>query len=76
MPRVVIDLERCKGCALCVEFCPQDSLRLSEEITPRGHHPAEVCNKDACTGCMICVLMCPDVAISIYRDASEEATQP
>ena len=73
MPTVVINVERCKGCGLCVAFCPNDTLRLSEEITSRGVHPAEVCNPEACTGCKMCVLMCPDVAISIYRDQVQEA---
>ena len=74
MPRVVIDIERCKGCGLCVEFCPRDNLRLSDEVTPRGVHPAEVCGEGVCTGCKLCVLMCPDVAILIYRDVAEEAS--
>lgn len=73
MPKVSIDPQRCKGCALCVEFCPQGHLRLSEELDARGLHLAEVGPESDCTGCKLCVLMCPDVAISIVREAEEGA---
>ena len=26
---IVVDTERCKGCALCVEACPQDVITLA-----------------------------------------------
>ena len=68
-----IDAARCKGCGLCVEFCPRGNMRISADITPMGTHPAEVCDETACSGCKLCVLMCPDVAIAIYRRAEEEA---
>jgi 2-oxoglutarate ferredoxin oxidoreductase subunit delta len=38
----VIDRERCKGCGLCVEFCPFGHLRVDEELNLAGYHPAEV----------------------------------
>lgn len=70
---LTIDPARCKGCGLCVEFCPRGNMRISTEITPRGVRPAEVCDETACSGCRLCVLMCPDVAIALYRRAEEEA---
>ena len=73
MPKLIINSDRCKGCELCIAFCPRDNLKLSEGLTSRGMHPVEVCDADACTGCKLCVLMCPDVAISIYREVAEEA---
>lgn len=38
----VIDHERCKGCGLCVEFCPFGHLRVDEKLNLAGYHPAEV----------------------------------
>lgn len=38
----VVDHERCKGCGLCMEFCPFGHLRMDEELNLAGHHPAEV----------------------------------
>ncbi|MCE5215578.1 4Fe-4S dicluster domain-containing protein [bacterium] len=72
MAKVIIDVERCGGCELCVEFCPKKNLRMSETLTPRGIHPAEVCTEDGCTGCKICALMCPSVAISLYKEVAKE----
>lgn len=38
----VVDHERCKGCGLCVEFCPFGHLRVDEDLNLAGYHPAEV----------------------------------
>ncbi len=37
-----IDREHCKGCGLCVEFCPFGHLRIDEELNVAGYHPAQV----------------------------------
>jgi len=35
-----IDEDRCKGCGLCVEFCPFGHLRIDEQLNVAGYHPA------------------------------------
>jgi 2-oxoglutarate ferredoxin oxidoreductase subunit delta len=60
---VVIVGERCKGCGFCVEFCPQDSLELSDQYNAKGYHPPVLAHKDTCSGCDICGMVCPDFAI-------------
>ena len=67
---ITIDMETCKGCELCVEACPQDSLELSKEINKQGYHYA-VLVKDNCTGCVNCALVCPDAVITVYRTKKE-----
>ncbi len=67
MPKVKIDAERCKQCMLCVEFCPRDSLRISERTNLKGYHPVEQCDEESCTGCGICALVCPSVCVEVYR---------
>lgn len=66
---VVIDTERCKGCQLCIAFCPKGILRTAAHINRMGYIPAEVDGKKAseCTGCGICAIMCPDIAITVRR---------
>jgi len=73
MPIVIIDAEKCKGCGLCVAFCPKDNLELSKDLNEAGHHPATVKSQENCTGCKMCVLMCPDVCIEIYKEVEEVA---
>ncbi len=60
---VVITPERCKGCGFCVEFCPTDALKLSEQYNIQGYHPPILISEELCNGCNICGLMCPDFAI-------------
>ena len=66
---VVIDTERCKGCHLCIAFCPKEILRAADRINRMGYTPAEVEEKktNECTGCGICAMMCPDIAITVHR---------
>lgn len=63
---IQVDIETCKGCELCVEACPQESLQLSEKPNAQGYHYA-VLIKDNCTGCENCALVCPDAVITVYR---------
>ena len=60
---VVVTAERCKGCSFCVEFCPTDALKLSDQYNKKGYHPPVLMAKELCNGCNICGLMCPDFAI-------------
>jgi 2-oxoglutarate ferredoxin oxidoreductase subunit delta len=68
MAHVTVDIDYCKGCGLCVDFCPQQIMQLQMEvITQKGYHPAHCVDQDSCTGCLSCAMMCPDVAIKIER---------
>ena len=69
---VVITVERCKGCGFCVEFCPTDALKLSEQYNKKGYHPPLLISEDLCNGCNICGLMCPDFAIYGFVKAKKK----
>lgn len=60
-----IDTVRCKGCGICVEFCPTKVLILAEGA-------AAVADLDRCTACNLCDLRCPDFAITVVPSASEK----
>lgn len=66
--RIEIDVERCKGCALCVPACPQEVIRMADGFNAKGYHPAQLVDPEGkCTGCVLCALMCPEGAITVYR---------
>lgn len=65
MPRVDIERDRCKGCGLCVEACPQKVLEMSTEINVKGYFFAAPVRAHLCVGCRICAITCPDVAIEV-----------
>ena len=65
--KVTFDTERCKGCELCVSFCPTKILAMDSTVNARGYHPASITDQSRCIGCASCALMCPDCCISIYE---------
>ncbi len=69
--KVIFDIETCKGCELCIEACPQDSLELSPKLNAQGYHYV-VLVKDNCTGCVNCALVCPDAVITVYRERKKQ----
>jgi 2-oxoglutarate ferredoxin oxidoreductase subunit delta len=71
---VEINLETCKGCELCIDACPQESLAMSKEINKQGYHYA-VLVQDNCTGCVNCALVCPDAVITVYRTRKSSKTR-
>ena len=70
-PKVVIDKERCKGCGYCVEFCPKEALRTSEELSPKGYTLVEVADESKCLGCGLCEVLCPEFAIHLEIAGNE-----
>ena len=63
---IIINIEKCKGCELCMEACPEGALELSKQVNQKGYLYA-VKVEDTCTGCTSCALVCPDGAITVYR---------
>lgn len=72
--RVLIDAERCKGCALCVAVCPPEILKLGG-LNRRGYAAAYALDQEACTSCTACALICPEVAITVMRPERPRARQ-
>lgn len=62
----VIDKEWCKGCGICIHFCPKKVL----EFDKKGK--VEAVRPDDCIACGLCELRCPDLAIQIIEDQTLE----
>ncbi len=68
MGKIIIERELCKGCELCVQFCPRKLIIISRALNCRGVYPAEFRDpKKKCTACIACALICPDAAIEVYK---------
>ena len=66
MPKVTFDSERCKGCELCLAFCPPRVIGMDEKLNGLGYHPAKLRNEAGCTSCAACAWVCPDLVIEVY----------
>ena len=68
----VLSLNRawCKGCSICVAFCPKEVLALDAEEKVMAVH------LEACTYCGLCELRCPDFAITVREPGAAEVTAP
>ncbi len=58
----LIEREWCKGCGICVEFCPKHVLELDKtDKVMVGRH-------EDCIACKLCELRCPDLAIEVITE--------
>lgn len=62
---ITIKMPRCKGCGICVEFCPKNVLGIDEL------GKVQVLDPEACIGCGQCELRCPDYAIFVDKGAAK-----
>ena len=68
---IVVDVEKCKGCEVCIEACPTHVIRMAPEVNGKGYRYAYMENPENCTGCANCGLVCPDAVITVYRTKVE-----
>ncbi|MGA3175616.1 MAG: DUF362 domain-containing protein [Syntrophorhabdales bacterium] len=62
-----INVERCKGCSLCLDYCPANAIKLSnKKATIEGHR---------CIGCGECILVCPQGAVEIQWNEDQDRFQ-
>jgi len=67
MAKITINREKCKGCLLCIKFCPKGLLFIDKELNRRGVAPVKFKESDECIGCTMCALICPDCCIEVYK---------
>ncbi len=65
--KAMIQAEYCKGCGICLAFCPEKTLIWAEKLNSFGYPVVELADEKACRGCLQCFLMCPDVVFNFSR---------
>ena len=61
-----IEREWCKGCGICVAFCPTNVLELDH------NDKAVAARIEKCIACKMCELRCPDLAVDVTTEDIEE----
>ncbi|WP_331721869.1 indolepyruvate ferredoxin oxidoreductase subunit alpha [Alkalithermobacter thermoalcaliphilus] len=59
--KLIIKPEWCKGCKICVEFCPKDVLDIKQE-------KVYIQDIEKCIKCGLCEIRCPDYAIYLENE--------
>ena len=69
MGRIVIDDQKCKGCFLCVDVCPEKIIFQGAKLNNNGYYSVVFDeNSNKCIGCALCAMSCPDIAIKeVYK---------
>lgn len=63
---VLIDVDACKGCDLCIDACKPAVLTMTTDRTnTRGYRYPELW--PGCTACRACADICPDFCFQVYR---------
>ncbi len=63
--KLVINKNWCKGCGICVNFCPTNTLALKDG-------KVEIVDLEKCIECGLCELRCPDYAIYLRGKKNEK----
>ncbi len=64
-----INREWCKGCGICVAFCPKNVLELDDKDKAQAARPKD------CIRCRLCEMLCPDLAIEIETEPEPETEE-
>ncbi len=67
---LIVNRDWCKGCNICVAFCPRNVLELDAD------EKVVIARLPACTWCGLCELRCPDFAITMQDADAPIAAAP
>lgn len=63
--KLKVKKELCKGCRICVEFCPKNVLTME-------NGKVKIADIEKCINCGLCELRCPDYAIFLGGNDDEK----
>jgi len=62
--KLQINIKWCKGCGICVKFCPKKVLEIKD-------NKVHIVDEEKCIKCGLCELRCPDYAIFLGGNHDE-----
>ena len=65
--------ERCKGCEICIDFCPTRALKRATQSSDGVFLP--VLEEEKCNYCGLCDLLCPDLAMTVIKFKKAKAAR-
>lgn len=65
--RIEIIKDRCKGCGLCILWCPFKHISFSSDSNKKGVKYAKANKDNLCNGCGICYMVCPDYCVTVCQ---------
>lgn len=66
----------CKGCQICADVCPTNTLKMKAVGTRWQGSVVMVAEADNCIACMKCEQQCPDFAILIEKGEKKQKKAP
>jgi 2-oxoglutarate ferredoxin oxidoreductase subunit delta len=63
---IQINRDWCKGCGICIHFCPKKVLEMDNT------DKAVVVRPEDCICCRMCELRCPDLAILVETEEGDK----
>lgn len=65
--KVRVQVDRCKGCGICLAACPLGILQFTGQYNAKGYEYVRLTDEQGCKSCAICAEVCPEIALHIYR---------
>jgi len=68
LPKVIVDLDKCEGAAVCADVCPMNVYDIVEMPEYNNEKKSQPTRMEDCILCLACVSTCPTEAITVEEE--------